>query len=115
MYGVVAPDFFVYGDNIPWNPANYGAGKAGVIQFTKYGASALAARSILVNSITPGCFPKVTPGFDQGFLERLSNKAMMKRVDEAEELDGALLLLASDASSFMTGQNIIFDGSATAW
>lgn len=115
MYGVVAPDFAVYGDNIPWNPANYGAGKAGVIQFSKYCASALASKNIRVNSITPGCFPNVTPGFDKGFLERLSNKAMMKRVGEAEELAGALLLLVSDASSFMTAQNIIVDGGATAW
>ena len=115
MYGVVAPDFAVYGDNIPWNPASYGAGKAGVIQFSKYCASALASKNIRVNSITPGCFPKVGPGFDQEFLKKLSAKAMMNRVGKAEELAGAMLLLASDASSFITGQNIIVDGGATAW
>lgn len=115
MYGLVAPDFSIYGDNIPWNPPSYGAGKAGVIQFTRYCASALAAKGIRVNSLTPGPFPNVGPKTDMEFISRLSAKTMMKRTGRADELAGALLLLCSDASSFMTGANITVDGGMTAW
>jgi len=115
MYGLVAPDFAIYGDNIPWTPPQYGAGKAGVIQFTKYCAAALAPRGIRVNCLTPGPFPNLTPSGDKGFIERLSAKTMMKRTGKAEELCGALLLLASDASSYMTGANIVVDGGMTQW
>lgn len=115
MYGLIAPDFDIYGDNIPWNPPTYGAGKAGVLQFTRYCASALARRGIRVNSLTPGPFPNVTPASDMDFIGRLSGKTMLKRTGKAEELCGALLLLSSDASSFMTGTNITVDGGMTAW
>ena len=115
MYGLVAPDFAIYGDDIPWNPPSYGAGKAGVIQFTRYCAAALASKNIRVNSLTPGPFPNVTPQSDMEFIGRLSGKTMLKRTGRSEELSGALLLLCSDASSYMTGANIVVDGGMTAW
>jgi len=115
MYGLVAPDFAIYGDDIPWNPPSYGAGKAGVLQFTRYCASALASKNIRVNALTPGSFPNIGPKTDAAFISRLSAKTMMKRTGRAEELAGALLLLCSDASSFMTGANITVDGGMTAW
>jgi len=115
MYGLVAPDFSIYGDDIPWNPPSYGAGKAGVLQFTRYCASALAAKNVRVNSLTPGPFPNVGPKTDMSFLSRLSAKTMMKRTGKPEELAGALLLLCSDASAFMTGSNVTVDGGMTAW
>lgn len=114
MYGLVAPYFDVYGDDIPWNPPSYGAGKAGVIQFTKYCAAALARRNIRVNSLTPGAFPEVNEK-NAAFIGRLSQKMMLKRTGKPEELNGALLLLCSDASTFMTGTNIVVDGGATQW
>lgn len=115
MYGVVAPNFEVYGDNIPWNPPSYGAGKAGVIQFTRYCASALARRNIRVNCLTPGPFPNITPSSDMDFIGRLQEKTMLKRTGKPEDLNGALLLLCSDASSYMTAVNIIVDGGMTQW
>lgn len=114
MYGLIAPDYEIYGD-LPGNPPAYGAGKAGVIQFTRTSASQLAGRNIRVNSLTPGPFPNITPASDMAFIGRLSAKTMMKRTGKAEELNGALLLLASDASSFMTGTNIVVDGGMTTW
>ena len=114
MYGLIAPDFAIYGDDIPWNPPTYGAGKAGALQFTRYCASALARRNIRVNSLTPGPFPNITPNSNMEFIGRLSDKTMMKRTGKAEELCGALLLLCSDASTFMTGTNITVDGGMTA-
>ncbi len=113
MYGLIAPSFEIYGDNIPWTPPTYGAGKAGVLQFTRYCASALARRGIRVNSLTPGPFPNITPKSDMEFIGRLSDKTMLKRTGKAEELCGALLLLCSDASSYMTGTNIVVDGGMT--
>ena len=115
MYGMIAPDFDIYGDSIPWSPPHYGAGKAGVLQYTRYCASALARRGIRVNSLTPGPFPNITPQSDMAFIERLSAKTILNRTGKAEELVGALLLLCSDASSFMTGSNIVVDGGMTQW
>ncbi len=111
MYGLIAPDFDVYGD-IPASPPFYGAGKAGVVQFTRYCASQFGKRGIRVNSICPGPFPKVTPA-NEDFVKRLAGKTMLNRTGDAEELCGAMLLLCSDASSYMTGTNITVDGGMT--
>ena len=115
MYGLIAPDFAIYGDDIPWNPPTYGAGKAGALQFTRYCASALARRNIRVNSLTPGPFPNERTLANKPFAEKLAKKTMLGRTGERKELVGAIVLLASDASTFMTGSNITVDGGWTAW
>ena len=114
MYGVVAPDHSIYGDTGNNSPVTYGAGKAGVVQLTKYSASYLAKDGVRVNSITPGPFPKVS-ATDPDFLKILQKKTMLGRTGDPNELAGALILLCSDASSFMTGANIVVDGGWTAW
>ena len=114
MYGVVAPDHSIYGDTGANSPVTYGAGKAGVVQLTKYSASYLAKDGVRVNAITPGPFPQVERT-DPTFLGLLQKKTMLGRTGDANELAGALILLSSDASSFMTGANIIVDGGWTAW
>jgi len=115
MYGVVSPEPAMYGASGSNSPVMYGAGKAGVIQLTRYCAGNLADRNIRVNSITPGPFPVFTEASDKDFVERLRAKTMMKREGKADELAGPLLLLCSDASSYMTGSNLIVDGGWTAW
>lgn len=115
MYGVVAPDHSIYGDTGNNSPITYGAGKAGVVQLTKYMASYLAKDGIRVNSITPGPFPKITPQSDMDFIGKLNKKTMLGRTGNPEELAGPLVLLCSDASSFMTGTNVVVDGGWTAW
>ena len=114
MYGVVAPDHSIYGDTGNNSPVTYGAGKAGVVQLTKYTASYLAKDNVRVNCITPGPFPN-TSATDPDFLKILQSKTMLGRTGNPEELAGALILLCSDASSFMTGANIVVDGGWTAW
>ena len=114
MYGVVAPDHSIYGDTGNNSPVTYGAGKAGVVQLTKYTASYLAKDGVRVNAITPGPFPKVS-ATDPDFLKILQKKTMLGRTGDPNELAGALVLLCSDASSFMTGTNIVVDGGWTAW
>ena len=115
MYGIVAPDLRIYGDNPQKQPPNYGAGKAGVAQFTRYAAGALAEYGIRVNAITPGPFPNPKNQDDAAFNAQLAGKTMLGRFGQSYEIAGAVLLLASDASSFMTGSNITVDGGWTAW
>lgn len=115
MYGMVAPDPSIYGASGNNSPVTYGVGKAGVIQLTRYCASHLAGRGIRVNCIVPGPFPNVTVDMDRAFYEKLKGKTMLGRTGDADELSGALLLLASDASGFMTGAQIVVDGGWTAW
>ena len=116
MYGLVSPDLRIYGEDNPQkNPPNYGAAKAGVAQLTRYAAGALAKYGIRVNSVTPGPFPAPGNDTDREFMSALSSKTMLGRYGKNYEMAGAVLLLASDASSFMTGANIVVDGGWTAW
>ena len=115
MYGIVSPDPGIYGTSGQNNPPQYGAAKAGVLQFTRYCAGHLAGKNIRVNSITPGPFPNPKGNLTEDFKQKLHAKTMMGRAGRPEELAGALILLASDASSYMTGSNIIIDGGWTAW
>lgn len=116
MYGLVSPDLRIYGEDNPQkNPPNYGAAKAGVAQLTRYAAGALAKYGIRVNSVTPGPFPAPGNDKDKDFTALLASKTMLGRYGKNYEMSGAVLLLASDASSFMTGSNIVVDGGWTAW
>lgn len=115
MYGLVSPDLRIYGENPQKQPPNYGAGKAGVAQITRYAAGALAEHGIRVNAVTPGPFPNPRNQDDAVFNQQLANKCMLGRFGQAHEMAGAVLLLASDASTFMTGTNIVVDGGWTAW
>jgi len=116
MYGHVAPDYRVYEGSDTANPPSYGAAKAGVIQFTRYLASFLSPYGIRVNCISPGPFPfPETQEHKPEFTDRLSQKTPLGRVGDPHEIKGAVALLCSDASSYMTGQNICVDGGWTVW
>ncbi|GIQ69990.1 gluconate 5-dehydrogenase [Xylanibacillus composti] len=115
MYGHVAPDYRIY-DGIQFaNPPSYGAAKAGVIQFTKYLASFLSPYGIRVNCLSPGPFPTSETQKNQDFISNLSAKNPLNRIGQPHEIKGAVALLCSDASSYMTGQNICVDGGWTSW
>lgn len=115
MYGLVSPDPSIYGGSGQNNPVNYGAGKAAVLQLTRYCAAHLADKNIRVNSITPGPFPDLEKQPPEQFLRNLSSKTMLKRVGSPEEIAGPVVFLATDASRYMTGANIVVDGGWTAW
>ena len=115
MYGLVSPDLRIYDNNSQKQPPNYGAGKAAVVQLTRYAAGALAEYNIRVNCVTPGPFPNPSNQKDERFNQKLANKTMLGRFGQNHEMSGAVLLLASDAGSFMTGTNIVVDGGWTAW
>ena len=115
MYGVVSPDPSIYGNSGNNSPVTYGVSKAGVLQLTRYAAAHLAKYNIRVNAITPGPFPNERTLANVEFSAKLAAKTMLGRVGSREEMGGAIVLLASDASSFMTGSTVTVDGGWTAW
>ena len=115
MYGVVSPDRRIYRGTSNANPPNYGAAKAGLIQFSKYCACHLADYRIRVNALSPGPFPSPKVQKTDWFVEELGGKNPMGRIGQPWELKGALLFLCSDASTYVTGHNVVVDGGWTAW
>ncbi len=117
IYGVVAPDQRIY-EGSEYNgraintPAVYSVSKAAVIGLTSYLATYWADSKIRVNTLTPG---GIASGQNNEFSKKYSNRVPLGRMGEATELTGALIYLASDASSYVTGQNIIVDGGLSAW
>jgi NAD(P)-dependent dehydrogenase (short-subunit alcohol dehydrogenase family) len=116
MYGVVASYPSAYEDLPVNSPPNYHALKGGVVHLTRHLAAYWAGDNVRVNAISPGPFPKAQTQKEMPeFIERLSAKVPLGRMGRPEELKGLVVLLASDAGSYITGQNILVDGGWTAW
>jgi gluconate 5-dehydrogenase len=113
MYALVAPDPELYRGTPYLSPPGYGEAKAGMLQMTRYLASFLAADGIRVNAVSPGPFPHGKSAKSRLFLKRLAARCVLGRTGRPEEIKGAVLFLASDASSFVTGQNLVVDGGWT--
>ncbi len=117
IYGILAPDQRVYegshylGRQIN-TPAVYSASKAGVIGLTRYLATYWAKDGIRVNTLIPG---GTESGQNEEFKRRYSARVPLNRMANADEMVGALLYLASDASGYVTGQSVIVDGGLEAW
>ncbi len=116
MYGIVAPDHRMYDGKKYANPPSYNAAKGGLLQFNRYLASFLSPHGIRVNAISPGPFPyESTQKENPNFIDRLAEKNPLNRIGIPYELKGAAILLCSDASSYITGQNLSIDGGWTIW
>lgn len=117
MYGIVSPYLAVYEPPCEASliPVNYSAAKASVIQTTRYFGTYLIERGIRVNSISPGPFPSPKVQENKVFADRLRDKNPSHRLGDPEDLKGAVLFLASDASRYVVGQNIQVDGGWTIW
>lgn len=115
MYGMVAPNPDIYGNSGFDNPASYGAGKAAIIQLTRYIAANYAKYGIRANSVSPGPFPSKEVQKNKEFIAQLCEKNPMQRIGRPEDLEGIIIYLASDASMYTNGQNIAVDGGWTIW
>lgn len=119
IYGVVGPDQSIYEGSFHADfgrsintPLIYSASKSGIIGLTKYLATYWGPSGVRTNTLTPG---GVFGGQNEEFQKRYIAKVPMRRMAKREDLLGAIVFLASDASSYVNGQNIIVDGGFTAW
>jgi NAD(P)-dependent dehydrogenase (short-subunit alcohol dehydrogenase family) len=111
-YGLVSTDHRMYESPDRASPPVYAASKGGVIQLTRYLATYWAKKGIRANCLIPG---GVWNNQDPNFVEKYVEKTPMGRMARPEEYNGAMLFLCSEASSYMTGANLVVDGGWTAW
>jgi len=122
MYASVAPRPQLYEGTTSLNPPGYSASKAALLAFTRYTASFWGREGVRANCISPGPFSNTEDigtgqnavQEDSPFVKRLKGYTVLDRIGRPRELVGALLFLASDASTYVTGQNLNVDGGWTA-
>ena len=114
IYGIQGSDQRIYGKSRLNTPSFYALTKGGMVNFTRYLAAYWNRKNIRVNTLTlGGVLDKKLQ--NKTFIKNYSEKTMIGRMANKEDYDGALLFLCSDASSYMTGSNLIINGGWSAW
>lgn len=111
IQGIVGPDFTLYEGTEMDVPPDYFFHKSGLINLTRYFAARLGPYNIRVNCISPG---GLYTGQDERFVERYNKRTFLGRMANGEDIKGVVVFLASDASAYITGANIVVDGGYTA-
>lgn len=111
IQGVVGPDFSLYEGTEMDAPPDYFFHKAGMINLTRYLAAKLGPYGVRVNAISPG---GLFANQDPAFVERYNKRTFLGRMASGDEIKGAVVFFASDASSYITGANLMVDGGYTA-
>jgi NAD(P)-dependent dehydrogenase (short-subunit alcohol dehydrogenase family) len=111
IYGQLGPNWQLYEGTSMGNPAGYASSKAGLNQLTKWLSTTLGPK-IRANSISPG---GILRNQDRVFIDRYQNKVPLRRMAVEEDFKGVIAFLASDASSYVTGQDLLVDGGYSAW
>jgi len=111
IYGVNGPDYRLYEGTTMGNPAAYAASKGGLLQLTRWLATTLAPH-IRVNGVSPGGVLRNQP---DSFVQQYEARTPMGRMAVEEDFKGVIAFLASDMSSYVTGQNLVIDGGWTVW
>ena len=117
IYGIVSPDQRIYeyrqkGGASFYKPIAYSASKSALLNMTRYMATYWASKNVRVNTLT---FGGVFNNQDKKFLEGYCSRVPLGRMAHQDEYNGAIIFLLSDASSYMTGSNMVIDGGWTAW
>jgi NAD(P)-dependent dehydrogenase (short-subunit alcohol dehydrogenase family) len=114
IYGIVGPDQRIYGNSKLNSQIPYSAVKGGIINMTKYLAAYWHNKNVRVNTLTPGGVEDKKYQSKE-FIKKYSEKTMLGRMAKNDDYSGSILFLMSNASSYMTGANLIVDGGWTAW
>lgn len=110
IHGMIAPDFTLY-EGLGWGaPPDYFFHKGGMIQLTRYAASMLGPRGVRVNTISPG---GLFSHQEDIFVQRYNKRTLLNRMANETDAKGAVVFLASDASAYITGANLVIDGGYT--
>ena len=114
IYGMIVSDQRIYGSSGLNSPVSYAASKGAIINLTRYLAAYWRGKNIRVNSLSLGGVED-KKYMSKEFIKNYSNKTILNRMAKKNEYNAAILFLASDASSYMSGSNLIIDGGWTAW